>query len=68
MRRNALSDFTNIRSNGKIAMKLGEGERLISVCSCEDENDVLLTTKSGRCIRLEATDVRQFASRDDRKG
>lgn len=63
VRRNALSDFTNIRANGKIAMKLGEGERLISVCACEDEKDVLLTTKSGRCIRFEATDVRQFASR-----
>lgn len=63
VRRNALSDFTNIRSNGKIAMKLEEGERLISVRSCNETNDVLLTTRLGRCVRFEVTKVRQFTGR-----
>jgi DNA gyrase subunit A len=63
VRRNALSDFTNIRSNGKIAMKLEEGERLIAVSSCNEQNDALLTTHEGRCIRFGITDVRKFASR-----
>lgn len=64
VRRNALSDFTNIRSNGKIAMKLDEeGEVLIAVKTCDGKDDVLLTTRDGRCIRFDVTDVREFASR-----
>lgn len=63
VRRNALSDFTNIRANGKIAMKLEEGERLIAVSSCDETNDVLLTTRAGRCIRFGVTDVREFVGR-----
>jgi DNA gyrase subunit A len=63
IRRNALSDFTNIRANGKIAMKLEDKEQLIAVRSCEEKNDVLLTTRTGRCIRFGVTDVREFASR-----
>ena len=63
VRRNALSDFTNIKRNGKIAMKLGEGERLISVQPCNEENDVLLTTRDGKAIRFAVSDVRIFRSR-----
>lgn len=63
VRRNALSDFTNIRANGKIAMKLEEGEQLIAVSSCNETNDVLLTTREGRCIRFAVTDVREFVGR-----
>ncbi|KAB2833515.1 MAG: DNA gyrase subunit A, partial [Caedimonadaceae bacterium] len=63
VRRNALSDFTNIRANGKIAMKLEEGEQLIAVSSCDETNDVLLTTRGGRCIRFAVTDVREFVGR-----
>jgi DNA gyrase subunit A len=63
VRRNALSDFTNIRANGKIAMKLEEGERLIAVSSCDETKDVLLTTRAGRCIRFGVTDVREFVGR-----
>ncbi|MBS0271296.1 MAG: DNA gyrase subunit A [Proteobacteria bacterium] len=63
VRRNALSDFTNIRANGKIAMKLEEGERLIAVSSCDETNDVLLTTRAGRCIRFSVTDIREFVGR-----
>ncbi len=63
VRRNALSDFTNIRSNGKRAMGLEEGERLIAVRSCDERSDVLLTTYEGRCIRFAVTDVREFVGR-----
>lgn len=63
VRRNALSDFTNIRTNGKIAMKLEEGERLIAVSPCDEQSDVLLTSREGRCVRFSVTDVREFVSR-----
>lgn len=63
VRRNALSDFTNIRANGKIAMKLEEGERLIAVSTCDEQSDVLLTSREGRCVRFGVTDVREFVSR-----
>ena len=55
VRRNALSDFANVRANGKIAMKL-EGEdaddRLIAVAICTDDDDILLATRNGKCIRF----------------
>eukprot|EP00210_Caulerpa_lentillifera_P008770 g8366.t1 len=64
VRRNALSDFQNIRANGKIAIKLtDEGERLISVQTCHDDQDILLTTRWGRSIRFAVTDVRTFVGR-----
>jgi len=65
VRRNALSDFENINRNGKIAMKLDEGDAIVSVNICTPENDVLLTTAQGRCIRfLLADEVRLFKGRD----
>lgn len=65
IRRNALSDFENINRNGKIAMKLDEGDQIVSVNICTPENDVLLTTSKGRCIRfLIADEVRLFKGRD----
>jgi DNA gyrase subunit A len=63
VRRNALSDFTNIKANGKIAMKLEEGERLIAVRPCSDAEDVLLATRGGKCIRFAVNDVRVFSGR-----
>ncbi|MBP6985543.1 MAG: DNA gyrase subunit A [Alphaproteobacteria bacterium] len=63
VRRNALSEFTNVRANGKIAMKLDEGDRLISVQTCTEDNDILLATRMGKCIRFSVDEVRQFASR-----
>ncbi len=66
VRRNALSDFTNVKSNGKIAMKFeGENEdvKLINARICSDEDDVMLMTTSGRAIRFRSTDVRVFNSR-----
>jgi DNA gyrase subunit A len=63
VRRNALSDFTNIMSNGKIAMKLEDKGELIGVQPCGEGDDVLLAAASGKCIRFPATDVRVFAGR-----
>jgi DNA gyrase subunit A len=63
--RNALSDFENINRNGKIAMKLGEGDRIVSVAIASPEDDVLLTTAHGQCIRFLIKDeVRLFKGRD----
>ncbi len=65
VRRNALSDFTNIMSKGKIAMKLEEaGERLVAVQPCQDNQDIVLATQLGKCIRFAVDDVRVFASRN----
>ena len=63
VRRNALSDFLNIKANGKIAMKLEPGERLIGVATCGEDQDVLLSARSGKCIRFHVGDVRVFAGR-----
>ncbi|MFP6744511.1 MAG: DNA gyrase C-terminal beta-propeller domain-containing protein, partial [Alphaproteobacteria bacterium] len=52
VRRNALSDFANIRANGKIAMKLDDGSHLIGVKTCDPDEDILLATRSGKCIRF----------------
>ncbi|MBX3482363.1 DNA gyrase subunit A [Phenylobacterium sp.] len=65
VRRNKLSDFIGIKRNGKIAMKLDDGDAIIGVAVCNAEvNDVLLTTALGRCIRFKVEDVRVFAGRD----
>jgi DNA gyrase subunit A len=64
VRRNKLSDFIDIRRNGKIAMKLDESDSIVGVCVCTRENDVLLTTALGRCIRFSVEEVRVFAGRD----
>ena len=64
VRRNALSDFTNIMRNGKIAMKLPEGVELIGVRLATENDDVMMVTASGRAIRFQTTDVRVFRSRD----
>ena len=66
VRRNKLSDFTNVMRNGKIAMKFeGENEdvQLINARICSDDDDVMLVTNSGRAIRFPSTDVRVFNSR-----
>jgi DNA gyrase subunit A len=66
VRRNALSDFTDVRANGKIAMKF-EGEdaddRLIAVATCGAADDVLLATRNGKAIRFQVGDVRVFTGR-----
>ncbi|WP_259965663.1 DNA gyrase subunit A [Leisingera aquaemixtae] len=66
VRRNRLSDFTNVRRNGKIAMKLPEdgSVKLVNVRICSEDDDVMLFTNSGRAIRFRSTDVRVFNSRE----
>ncbi|MEJ6477109.1 MAG: DNA gyrase subunit A [Octadecabacter sp.] len=66
VRRNRLSDFTNVMRNGKIAMKFEDDHadtKLINARICSDDDDVMLTTDSGRAIRFRSTDVRVFNSR-----
>ncbi|WP_397541513.1 DNA gyrase subunit A [Roseovarius salis] len=65
VRRNALSDFTNVKSNGKIAMRLPEdGTQLVNARICSEQDDVMLVTDSGRAIRFPTTEVRVFKGRD----
>jgi DNA gyrase subunit A len=64
VRRNKLSDFVQVNRNGKIAMKLDEGDSIIDVQICTEDDDVLLTTLNAMCIRFRATDVRVFKGRD----
>ena len=65
VRRNSMDAFTNIPSNGKIAMRFDEGsdDRLIGVAVLTEGDDVLLATRQGKAIRFAATDVREFQSR-----
>jgi len=64
VRRNALSDFTNVKSNGKIAMKLPDGVSIVNVRIATENDDFLLTTSLGKAIRFPTTDVRVFKGRD----
>ena len=63
VRRNALSDFTNVMRNGKIAMDLPEGVQLVNARICSDADDVMLVTDAGRAIRFPVSDVRVFKGR-----
>ena len=64
IRRNPLSDFTNIMRNGKIAMKLGENDRLIGVLPCQETDQVLIASRFGKAIRFNINDVRLFRGRN----
>jgi DNA gyrase subunit A len=64
VRRNKLSDFVQVNRGGKIAMKLDEGDTIVDVQICTEEDDVFLTTALGQCIRFATTDVRVFKGRD----
>ncbi|MGE0749190.1 MAG: DNA gyrase subunit A [Variibacter sp.] len=63
VRRNKLSDFSDVRRSGIIAMKLDEGDEIVDVQICTERDDVLLTTAVGQCIRFPVTDVRVFQGR-----
>jgi DNA gyrase subunit A len=63
VRRNKLSDFSDVRRSGIIAMKLDEGDEIVDVQICTEADDVLLTTSAGQCIRFPTTDVRVFQGR-----
>ena len=60
----SLSDFAQVNKNGKIAMKLAEGDGIIGVATCTDADDFLLTTRGGKAIRFPVGDVRVFKGRD----
>jgi DNA gyrase subunit A len=64
VRRNKLSDFAGVNRAGKIAMKLDEGDAIVGVALCTDDQDVLLTTAAARCIRFAVSEVRVFKGRD----
>jgi len=64
VRRNRLSDFTNINANGKIAMKLDDGDSLVGVATCGDDAHALLASEQGKCIRFPVDEVRIFRGRD----
>ncbi len=63
VRRNRLSDFVQVKANGKIAMKLGPDDRLIGVTTCDESDDILLATALAKCIRFRLSDVRVFQGR-----
>ncbi len=63
VRQNDLSDFTNVKRNGKIAMNLPEGVSLVNAAIADENDDVMLVTASGRAIRFSTTEIRVFKSR-----
>ncbi len=63
VRKNKLSDFVDVRANGKIAMKLQDNDEIKTVETCTDDDDLLITTLKGQCIRFRASDVRLFVGR-----
>jgi DNA gyrase subunit A len=64
VRRNKLSDFAKVRPSGIIAMKLDEGDAIVDVQTCTENDDVLLTANGGQCIRFQVDEVRVFKGRD----
>jgi len=63
VRRNSLADFTRVNRNGKIAMKPDEGDGIVDVRLCTEDDDILLTTAMGKALRCRVTDVRRFVGR-----
>jgi len=66
VRKNSLEDFSSINSSGKIAMKLDNNDKIVGVKICRDEQDVILSTKFGKCIRFEAKKLRIFKGRSSK--
>jgi len=63
VRRNSLADFTRVNRGGKIAMKPDEGDGIVAVRLCTEDDDILLTTANGKSIRFKVTDIRRFVGR-----
>jgi DNA gyrase subunit A len=63
VRRNSLSDFAYVPTNGKMAMKLDDGDTIVAAGICTEQDDVLLASARGKCIRFPVSDVREFKSR-----
>ena len=66
IRKNTLEDFVNINNSGKIAMKLDQDDKIIGVKICKDDQDILLSTKSGKCIRFKSKKLRLFKGRSSK--
>ena len=66
VRKNTLEDFININNSGKIAMKLDQDDKIIGVKICKDDQDVLLSTKNGKCIRFKSKKLRLFKGRSSK--
>ncbi|MDB9743575.1 DNA gyrase subunit A [Pelagibacteraceae bacterium] len=66
VRKNTLEDFININNSGKIAMKLDEDDKIIGVKICRDDQDILLSTKIGKCIRFKSKKLRLFKGRSSK--
>jgi len=66
VRKNSLEDFANIQSTGKIAMKLDEDDKIIGVKICRDEQDIILSTQFGKCIRFMSKKLRIFKGRSSK--
>jgi DNA gyrase subunit A len=63
IRKNSIDDFKNIQANGKIAMKLSNSNKIVGVKICTENDDVLLSTKEGKCIRTPVSKLRTTKSR-----
>tara|TARA_B100001057_G_scaffold347360_1_gene348679 strand:+ start:227 stop:2806 length:2580 start_codon:yes stop_codon:yes gene_type:complete len=66
IRKNNLDDFSSINSAGKIAMKLDNNDKIVGVKICKDEQDIILSTKLGKCIRFESKKLRVFKGRSSK--
>ncbi len=66
IRKNSLEDFSSINSAGKIAMKLDANDKIVGVKICKDDQDIILSTKLGKCIRFECNKLRVFKGRSSK--
>jgi DNA gyrase subunit A len=66
VRKNSLEDFSSINASGKIAMKLDSNDKIVGVRICQDDQDIILSTKYGKCIRFEAKKLRVFKGRSSK--
>ncbi len=66
VRKNTLEDFININNSGKIAMKLDQDDKIIGVKICKDDQDILLSSQFGKCIRFKAKKLRLFKGRSSK--
>ena len=66
VRKNTLEDFISINANGKIAMKLEENDKIIGVKICSEDQDIMLSTKKGKCIRFMSKKLRLFKGRSSK--
>ena len=66
IRKNTLEDFININNSGKIAMKLDQDDKIIGVKICKEDEDILLSTQLGKCIRFKSKKLRLFKGRSSK--